>query len=222
MLGLFMKKFVFGAMLSTVLCTYAQADGGLYVGVGAGYGTIGSNTTGGTSYPNGSSSQGGGNMAGSVYVGYDFSHYVGIQADYDYIANVQYSTGSTPNSGSNGDFNVNQQVLDLGVTGHLPFSLFADALSGISVFGRLAFGYSTTSFSGGQLTSPSASGGYVNIPSSASNLVPVLAAGAEYGIGQVGIRFEYQYIGNSTINANGQNILNVNNNLLLLSALYHF
>lgn len=222
MLGLFMKKFVLGAILSSVLCTYAQADGGLYVGVGAGYGTIGSNTTGGTSYPNGSSSQGGGNMAGSVYVGYDFSHYVGIQADYDYIANVQYSTGSTPSSGSNGDFNVNQQVLDLGVTGHLPFSLFADALSGISIFGKLAFGYSTTSFSGGQLASPSASGGYVNISSSASNLVPVLAAGAEYGIGQVGIRLEYQYIGNSTINTNGQNILNVNNNLVLVSALYHF
>lgn len=217
-----MKKFVFGAMLSTVLCTYAQADGGLYVGVGAGYGTIGSNTTGGTSYPNGSSSQGGGNMAGSVYVGYDFSHYVGIQADYDYIANVQYSTGSIPNSGVNGDFSVNQQVLDLGITGHLPFSLFADALSGISVFGRLAFGYSTTTFSGGQLASSSSTGGSVNIPSSASNLVPVVAAGAEYGIGQVGIRLEYQYIGNSTININGQNVLNVNNNLVLLSALYHF
>lgn len=216
-----MKKLLLTAFLSAI-SAYALADGGLYVGVGAGYGTIGSNTTGGTSYPNGSSSQGGGNMAGSVYVGYDFSHYVGIQADYDYIANVQYSTGATPSSGSNGDFNVNQQVLDLGVTGHLPFSLFADALSGISIFGRLAFGYSTTSFSGGQLTSPSASGGYVNIPSSASNLVPVLAAGAEYGIGQVGIRLEYQYIGNSTINTNGQNILNVNNNLVLVSALYHF
>lgn len=214
-----MKKFVFGAMLSTVLCTYAQADGGLYVGVGAGYGTIGSNTTGGTSYPNGSSSQGGGNMAGSVYVGYDFSHYVGIQADYDYIANVQYSTGSTPSS--NGDFSVNQQLLDLGVIGHLPFSLFADALNGISIFGRLAFGYSTTTFNGGQLVSQS-SNSVISIPSTASSLVPVVAAGAEYGIGQVGIRLEYQYVGNSTINTNGQDILNVNNNLVLLSALYHF
>ena len=217
-----MKKFALVGLFSTLFCTYAQADGGLYVGIGAGYGTIASNTTGGLSYPNGSSSQGGGNMAGSVYLGYDFNHYVGIQADYDYIANVQLSTGSIPNSGVNGDFSVNQQVLDLGITGHLPFSLFADALSGISLFGGLAFGYSTTTFNGGQLASPVAAGGSVSIPSSASNLVPVVAAGAEYGIGQVGIRLEYQYIGNSTINTNGQNVLNVNNNLVLLSALYHF
>ena len=157
------EEICFRAMLTTVLCTYAQADGGLYVGVGAGYGTISSDTTGGASYANGSSSQGGGNMAGSVYLGYDFNHYVGIQADYDYIANVQYSTGSIPNSGVNGDFSVNQQIRPWNYRS-FTFSLFADAF-GISVFGRLAFGYSTTTFSGGQLASSSSTGGSVNIPS---------------------------------------------------------
>ena len=217
-----MKKLVFACVITMLFSEYAVADSGLYVGVGAGYGTTSSSTTGGMNYANGSSEQSGGNMAGGVYVGYDFSHYVGIQADYNYIANVQYSTGTIPSTGANGTFSVNQQVLDLGVTGHLPFSLFADALSGISIFGKLAFGYATTSFNGGELVSPSQPNGAAAIPSSSSNLVPVIAGGAEYGIGQVGIRLEYQYIGNSAINVNGQNIMNVNNSLVLLSALYHF
>lgn len=217
-----MKKLTLLCTFTTLFSGYACADSGLYVGVGAGYGTTTATTTSGLNYANGSSSQSGGNMAGSIYLGYDFSHYVGVQADYSYIANVQYTTGAIPGTSINGAFSANQQLIDLGITGHLPFSLFANSLSGISLFGKLAFGYATTSFNGGELVAPSVPGSYVTIPSSASSLVPVIAGGAEYGIGPVGIRLEYQYVGNSTINTGGQNIMNVNNNLVLLSALYHF
>lgn len=205
-----------------ILSTYALADDGLYVGVGAGYGSINATTINGNSFANDSSSQNGGNAAGGVYVGYDFSHYVGIQADYNYIANVQYSTGYNGITGSNSSFSASQQIIDLGVTGHLPFSLFANALSGISIFGKLALGYSTTSFSGGSLLSQNVAGGSVNLPGSSSTLVPVIGAGAEYGIGSVGIRLEYDYIGSTNVSINNLNSMNVNNNLVLLSALYHF
>lgn len=216
-----MKKIIFSIILITS-SVYAAADNGLYVGVGAGYGTINTSTINGNSFANGSSSQNGGNAAGGVYVGYDFSHYVGIQADYNYIANVQYSTGYNSITGSNSSFSASQQIIDLGVTGHLPFSLFANALSGISVFGKLALGYSTTSFSGGTLLSQNTPSGSVNIPGSASTWVPVIAGGAEYGIGSVGIRLEYEYIGNTNVSINNLNSMNVNNSLVLLSALYHF
>lgn len=215
-----MKKFLFAILTASAISAYA--DSGLYVGVGAGYGTINSSTINGNSFTNGSGSQSGGNAAGGVYVGYDFSHYVGIQADYNYIANVEYSTGYNSITGSNSSFSASQQLIDLGVTGHLPFSLFANALSGISIFGKLALGYSTTSFSGGSLLSQNVSGGTVNLPGSASTLVPVIAGGAEYGIGQVGIRLEYEYIGNNNVSINNLNSMNVNNSLVMLSALYHF
>lgn len=216
-----MKKILFICIIITS-ATFAFADDGLYVGVGAGYGNINTSTINGNNFANGSNSQSGGNAVGAVYVGYDFSHYVGVQADFDYIANVQHSTGYNSVTGSNSSFSASQQIIDLGVTGHLPFSLFANALSGISVFGKLALGYSTTTFGGGTLLSQNTPSGSVNIPSSASTWVPVIAGGAEYGIGSVGIRLEYEYIGNTNVSINNLNSMNVNNSLVLLSALYHF
>ena len=161
-------------------------------------------------------------MAGSIYIGYDFSHYVGIQADYNYLVGSQFNAGGSATPGVSTSFNTTQQLIDLGITGHLPFSLFANALSGISLFGKLAFGYSTVSFNGGTLINNNGAGGTTKLPGSSSSLVPIIGGGAEYGIGPVGIRLEYDYVGNSTVNVGGQNMMNVNNNLVLLSALYHF
>ncbi len=199
----------------------AFADSGLYAGIGAGYGTINTNTTNGFSFPSNSSSSGGGNIAGSVFVGYDFSHYVGVQFDYDYIGNVQYSSGSTI-PGITGSFNANQQLLALGIIGHLPFGLFANNLSGLSIFGKLSAGYTFTSFSGGSVIAPQASNYQVNLPASSSSLVPVVGAGVEYGINSVGVRLEYDYVGNTPVTNNNQTLLNVNDSLVLLSVLYHF
>lgn len=206
---------------SFMLVASVFAEGGFYTGLSAGYGTIDTNTTNGFSYPDGASGKGGGNMAGGVFLGYDFNSYLGIQADYDYIANVEYTMGSTT-PGVSGTFSGNQQIIDLGVTGHLPFSLFANSLSGLSIFGKLAIGYTFTSFNGGSVVASSDPSLQVSLPSSSSNAVPVLGAGAEYGWSNVGIRAEYDYIGTTSITNDNETLMNVNDSLVLLSVFYHF
>lgn len=217
-----MSKLKLGALLSIIGVT-AFADSGAYVGVSAGYGTINSSTTNGFSFVDGAGSKSGGTMAGGIFAGYDFNRYLGIQADYDYIANVNYSTGNNPLTGTQGSINASQQILDLGIVGHLPFGLFANALSGLSIFGKLAVGYTTTSFDGGTVVSTGSAGqNSVSVPSNASSMVPVLGLGAEYGWNTVGLRAEYDYIGNTTVTNNSQTLMNTNNGLVLLSVFYHF
>lgn len=204
-----MKKPLF---FFTLFCSPAFAESGFYAGLGAGIANISTATTNSYSYLDGSSNKSGSNMVGSIYAGYDFSRYVGIQFDYDYIANVQFSdTGYS--------FNANQQILDLGITGHLPFGLFANSLSGLSLFGKLAVGYTSVSFSGGYVNNGTSTQA---LPTFAQNLVPVIGGGVEYGIKSVGIRLEYDYIGTTTVSNSGQNLMSVNNSIGLLSVFYHF
>ncbi|MDD3266470.1 MAG: outer membrane beta-barrel protein [Burkholderiales bacterium] len=199
---------------------FASADSGLYAGIGAGYGTINTSTTNGFNYVDGASNKNNGNMLGSIYVGYDFSRYLGVQVDYNYIANTQYTTGTDAATGAQGSFSASQQLVDLGITGHLPFELLANSLSGISLFGKAAIGYNTVNFNGG--TVRTSTGYQQNLPGTAQSMVPVIGGGVEYGISSVGIRLEYDYIGNTSVNVNNQNLMNVNNNIYLISALYHF
>lgn len=215
-----LKKLILITMGTIVSAAYA--DSGLYLGVGAGYANQGISTTNGYSYLDGSSSQSGGNMLGSVYLGYDFNHYLGIQSDYFYMADVQYTIGNNLNNGSQGSFTASQQLIDLGITGHLPFGIFANSLSGLSIFGKLALGYSFMNFSGGTVGINGNSSSTQNIPGSSQGLVPVIGGGFEYGIDSAGIRLEYDYIGNTPISNNGQSLMNANNSIFLLSALYHF
>lgn len=216
------NKIKFSGMLALLsfATQFAYADSGLYAGIGAGYGTINTSTTNGFKYADGANNKNNGNMLGSIYLGYDFSRYVGIQLDYNYIANTQYTTGTDATTGVQGSFSASQQLIDLGITGHLPFELFANSLSGISLFGKAAIGYNTVNFNGGTVqTSPTYT---QNLPGSAQSMVPIIGGGVEYGIGSVGIRLEYDYIGNTSVNVNSQNLMNVNNNIYLISALYHF
>ena len=217
-----MSKLKLSALLS-VIRVAAFADSGTYVGISAGYGTINSSATNGFSFSDGTGNKDGGTMAGGVFVGYDFNRYLGVQADYDYIANVNYTTGGSSVTGAQSSINANQQILDLGVIGHLPFGLFADSLSGLSIFGKLAMGYTTTSFDGGTMVSSGSAGlNTVQVPSNASSFVPVVGIGAEYGWSTVGVRAEYDYIGNTAVTNNSQTLMNVNDGLALLSVFYHF
>lgn len=217
-----MSKLKLSALLS-VIGVAAFADSGTYVGISAGYGTINSSATNGFSFSDGTGNKDGGTMAGGVFVGYDFNRYLGVQADYDYIANVNYTTGGSSVTGAQSSINANQQILDLGVIGHLPFGLFADSLSGLSIFGKLAMGYTTTSFDGGTMVSSGSAGlNTVQVPSNASSFVPVVGIGAEYGWSSVGVRAEYDYIGNTVVTNNSQTLMNVNDGLALLSVFYHF
>ena len=210
-------------LLSLNLCTaVVYADSGFYIGAGAGYGSMTASTTNGYNYLDGTSSKNGNNMLGSVYMGYDFSHFVGTQIDYDYIANAQFTSSTSSITGVQNSFSVNEQVIDLAVTGHLPFSVFANSLSGASIFGKLGVGYSIINFSGGTVGSGVNQVFTQSLPTFAQGLVPVLGIGAEYGIGSVGIRLEYNYIGTITVSNGGQNVMNINNSIGLFSAFYHF
>lgn len=206
----------------SLLSIAAFADGGLYLGFGAGYGSINNNTVDGFNFVDGTSNKSGGNMAGGIYAGYDFNRYVGMQFDYNYIANVSYNTGSNSSTGVQGSINANQQILDLGIIGHLPFGLFANSLSGLSLFGKLAVGYTVENFNGGNLVSSGSSPVTAQLPSQASSIVPVIGGGVEYGWSNVGLRAEYDYIGNTVVTNNSQSLMNSNNNLVLLSVFYHF
>lgn len=212
-----MKNLLLACLIACSAAAYA--DNGLYAGIGAGYGNINTSTSNGFKFADGSSNQNNGNMLGSVYLGYDFNHFFGVQAGYSYIASTQYTTEVSSQSGAQGSFNASQQIIDWGVIGHLPFSIMATSLSGLSIFGKLSMGYSMVSFDGGSVTTGSST---QNIPGSSQSIVPVLGAGIEYGIDSVGVRLEYNYVGNNTVNSNSQNLMNVNNNLYLISALYHF
>lgn len=217
-----MFRFFSLCLILVGLIKVAFADAGLYLGVGAGYGTLSTSTVSGFSYLDGGTSKSGSNIIGSIFAGFDFNRYVGIQADYYYLSDIEFSGGSSAKSEYTASYSATQQVIDLGIIGHLPFELFTNALSGFSLFAKAAVGYSTLNFNGGYIgNAPS----YTNVqafPGYSQSLVPVVGLGAEYGYGSVGVRLEYEYIGNTTVNNNSQNLINDNDNVGMLSVLYHF
>lgn len=214
------KKITFISSIIFASCSFA--DSGLYVGVGVGYGNMSNNTINGYNFLDGGSERSASSTLGSIYAGFDFNRYVGIQADYDYLSSMNFAGGASNNQDYPSSYSASQQVIALGVVGHLPFQLFANSLSGLSVFGRLSVGYSTLDFSGGAIAKPSDYGNPELFPGYAQSLVPLIGAGIEYGINAVGVRLEYNYIGNTTVNNNDINLINTSNNLALLSVLYHF
>jgi hypothetical protein len=135
---------------------------------------------------------------------------------------MNFSGGASNNPTVQSSYSATQQVIALGVVGHVPFQLFANALAGLSVFGRLSVGYSTLNFTGGAIAPPSDYKNLQLFPGYAQSLVPLAGAGIEYGISSVGVRLEYNYIGNTTVNNNDINLINTSNNIGLLSVLYHF
>lgn len=220
-----MKNCKLNYVLVTVLSLISGnviADSGLYIGAGAGYGGMNTTTTNGFSYLDGANSKSSSNMVGSVFVGYDFSKYVGVQADYVYLANMEYTTGSNAQTGVLGSFSANQQIVDLGITGHFPFEIFANALSGLSLFGKLAIGFSTVDFNGGAVGAGSDLSYVQELPSFSQSVIPVVGLGVEYGIGSVGARVEYDYFGSTSVSSSNQNLLNASTNLGMVSVFYHF
>ncbi len=201
-------------LTGSALNTYAS---GLYLGVDSGYGTINTSTTNGYRFTNNTTSQSSGNILAGLIAGFDFNNYIGLELAYNYIASSQYAIGE--NSSSN--FNVNQQIYDLGITGHFPLGLLGKSLNNFSLFGKAGIGYSNTSFSGGYTINRPYSN-IVAFPGSSSNFVPVFAAGLEYDIGQIGIQAGYKYAGSNTISNGSQNIATTSNNLYTISLLYHF
>lgn len=206
-----MKKYrlVLFFLVALSLLNSATAEGGFYTGIGVGYNDV-SNTVQSPlvfNSDNASGTQNGSGIASALYFGYDFNRYIGIQSEYDIgfptqIANAYYA---------------NQQLFGLSVLAHLPFMLFSDLLSGLSVFAKGGIGYEVAALSG-----QSGCNNCVNPPNSASAFVPIYGLGIEYGTGNVGYRFEWDGVGSMMTANNGTNQTSISSNMFLLSILYHF
>jgi hypothetical protein len=211
------KKIIFLTAILSVSLAHADDSGSLYMGLGFGAGLTNAKVTTPTSISTIQSTQFAGNLAAGLYVGYDFNHYVGIQADYNYIADTNIQVNFNSSTGVNTRLGNSEQVVDLGVTGHLPLELIDDYwLSGYYLYGRVSLGYDFASLNGG---SSDSNGG---LPGTAAHFVPIYAGGIEYGTGQVGFRLEYNYMGQISADTNTNNHINVNHQMVMISTLYHF
>lgn len=193
-----------------ILATAANAEGGFYMGIGTGYTSFNNTIQSGLTFDNGSTaSQTTGNIASTLYFGYDFNHWLGVQGEY----NVGYNTSVA------GSYNVNQQLLGVSLLGHLPFSIFSSSLSGLSIFAKVGYDYDVMSFTN---TGPSNCSGCISMPNSAFAYLPIYGAGIEYGFTNIGIRAEWNITSNITASNMGQSLVTLNSNMYLISILYHF
>ncbi|MCC2626136.1 MAG: OmpA-like transrane domain [Burkholderiales bacterium] len=187
----------------------SYAEGGYYLGLGAGYASMTNIPQNSFSFNNGSfASQNVGSFATAIYAGYDFNRIVGLQIDY----NVAYNGWAS-------GFIENQQLLDGAILVHLPFSIIADSLSGFSLYAKGGIGYSYYSF--GQV-SPTCTT-CVFPPNDTSSAVPVYGLGAEYAFKDfIALRAEWSHSGNVTAANVGNNQLLLDSNMYFLSILYRF
>src|SRR6185437_2103266 len=201
-----MRKLLFTlVILSAGIC---YAEGGFYVGLGAGFASITNSPQNGLTFINGSgSSENGGTFASTIYAGYNFNRIVGLQLDYDVAYNGQTTT-----------YNVSQQLTDAAVLVHLPFSFIADALSDFSLFAKGGIGYSYYGF--GNISSSCVT--CVIPPNNISTLVPIFGLGAEYRFTSFGVRAQWDYSVNVTANNLGNSQVQLNSSMYFLSLLYHF
>lgn len=189
--------------ISACLC---HAEGGFYVGIGAGYTSMTDIPLG--SVDNGSdSNQYIGAATAAVSGGYNFNHIVGVQLDYA-IAYNAVGPG----------YNPTQQLVDAAVLVHLPFGFIISALSDFSLFVKGGVGYSTYAFNNIANNCTTC----VNPPNGAYAVVPVYGLGAEYGFGPIGIKAEWDHSGDIMVPNQGRNQISISSNMYLLSVLYYF
>ncbi|MCC2644387.1 MAG: OmpA-like transrane domain [Burkholderiales bacterium] len=200
-----MRKLLF---ILAITANWCYAEGGFYAGLGAGYAYINNIPQSGFSFNNGSSSsQSVGSFATTIYAGYDFNNIVGLQIDYD----VAYN--GLPPSYSQG-----QQVTDGALILHLPFSIISASLKDFSLFAKGGIGYNYYSF--GNISPNCAT--CVNPPNNISAFVPVYGLGAEYDFNSFAVRAQWNYNGSVTAANEGNDQLQLNSNMYLLSVLYRF
>jgi hypothetical protein len=200
------KKLLF---ISTLFISSAFAEGGFYTGAGLGYADISNTAQGPLNFGSTTSNKtaNGNGLASTVYFGYDFNHFVGIQEEYD----IAY------NSSIADSYSANQQIFGTSLLLHLPFAVFSNELSGISVFAKGGLGYEVAQFSGN-----SGCSGCVNPSNQNAAFVPIYGLGAEYGFTNVGYRLEWDGAG-SIMNTNqGINQTDISSNMVLMSIMYHF
>ncbi len=192
-----------------IITNLAYAEGGYYIGVGAGYSDITANAVSPLEFTNPTTNaQDAQSFTSQLYFGYDIYKWLGIQLDYNVSWLGQY----------NNSYSVNQQVIGPSVLLHLPFSIFSDSLNGISAYTKLGYDYNAVNF--GNIGSCSAC---ANLNSGASGFSPLFGLGAELGFKNIGYRLEWDYSGGIMAKNNtNNNAINTSSSSYLASIMYHF
>jgi hypothetical protein len=192
-----------------IIANMAFADGGYYVGIGAGYSNITANAVSPLEFTNPTTNaQDAQSFTSQLYFGYDLYKWLGLQLDYNVSWLGQY----------NNSYSVTQQTLGPSVLFHLPFSLFSDSLSGASVYTKLGYDYNAVNFDNVGSCSACSS-----LNSSATGFSPLFGLGAELGFKHIGYRLEWDYLGGVMAKNNtGNNAINTSSSSFLASIMYHF
>lgn len=186
------------------------AEGGFYTGIGFGYANLSNTTQNGYSFNNGSSgTQNTGSLASSIYFGYNFNPYIGLQGEY----NTAYA-GQITNS-----YNVQQKLLGGSLLLHLPFGLFSKTLTNFDIYAKVGGAYSSTYF---RNVNPICDN-CVNPPGSANSFIPTYGLGINYGLPHgFATRLEWNAYGNTLASNLNNQQLSSSSDMYLLSILYNF
>ena len=192
-----------------IITNLACAEGGYYVGIGAGYSDITANAVSPLEFTNPTTNaQDAQSFTSQLYFGYDIYKWLGLQVDYNVSWLGQY----------NNSYSVTQQIIGPSVLLHLPFSVFSDSLNGTSVYTKLGYDYNAINFS--NLSSCSAC---TNLNSGATGFSPLFGLGAEFDFTNIGYRLEWDYsAGLMAQNNNGNNAIDTSTSSFLASVMYHF
>lgn len=193
-----------------IISNLAFADGGYYMGIGAGY----SDLTGMVQAPyqfssTSSGSQDATSFASQFYFGYDIYKWLGLQLDYNYVWGGNY----------NNSYNINQQLLGGSLLFHLPFGIISNSLNGLSAYTKLGYDYNSINF--GNVNSCGSCG---TLNKSTYGFTPLFGLGAEWMVNSnVGYRLEWDYAANiKAQNSENNNVFNTSSNSFFASIVYHF
>ena len=192
-----------------IISNLAFAEGGYYVGIGAGI----SNLTGTVQDPyqfssTSSGSQSAKSFASQFYFGYDIYKWLGLQLDYNYAWGGNY----------NNSYNINQQLLGGSILFHLPFSLISDSLGGLSAYTKVGYDYNSINF--GNVNS---CGSCSTLNDSTYGFTPLFGLGVEWGVKNVGYRLEWDYSASIMAQNNANNnLVSTSSNSIFASIMYHF
>ncbi len=184
------------------MITSAFAEGGFYMGGGGGYSSMIGISKDNLTFPNGDLSQSGNAFALTAYMGYNFNHFIGIEANY---------LGSF--SSRTNFYNATQGLLGGSVLLHLPFEVFLPSLTGFNTFIRGGYDYNSIGI-GSQVNCANC----INLPSLTYGYTPRFGVGAEYNHDSIGYRVEWSHSSDLLVG----NQLNIDNNVFLASIMYHY
>jgi hypothetical protein len=204
----YMKKYLCMAIFM-FLNNLANSDGGFYVGIGMGYGTLNNAPQSNYNFNNGGNGSINTNgVASNLYWGYNFNHYLGLQLDYNIMYNAQVANS----------YLVNQQLFGISALGHLPFGFISQNLNSLSIFAKVGADYNQVSFYG---VNPNCVN-CVNPPGISIAYTLLYGLGLEYGIKNIGLRLEWNATSNNVATNQGNNQVSINSNAYLLSIMYCF